>query len=176
MASISKKKKAAGKLSKHRWTLGEKMKISDKVKKRKKMSCREIEEKFKIKIVTTQPVNIVTNEARLREEYEKFQGKGFKHIQWEKHQKYKVINDTQDSRYKKCHTSGIYVTGPIPKKETRNIKPSLDQPRLKYFKASESWLDKWKLTRGIREKQRSEESLDESETIVESWMVSLRFF
>lgn len=47
MALISSKKRAAGKLSKHYLTLDEKIKILDEVKKRKKISCREIAGKFK---------------------------------------------------------------------------------------------------------------------------------
>eukprot|EP00795_Rhopilema_esculentum_P000468 gene468-10143_t len=34
-----------------------------------------------------------------------------------------------------------------------NIKKSLNRPGLDGFKASEGWLDKWKLSHGIKEKQ-----------------------
>ena len=54
------------------------------------MSCREIAEQFKIG--KTQAANTVKNEASLRAEYENFQGKGFKHVKRENHQKYKAIN------------------------------------------------------------------------------------
>ena len=47
MASISSKKREAGKLNKRCFILDEKIKILDVVKKRK-MSCREIAEQFKI--------------------------------------------------------------------------------------------------------------------------------
>ena len=47
MTSISSKKREAGKLNKRCLTLDEKIKILDVVKKRK-MSCREITEQFKI--------------------------------------------------------------------------------------------------------------------------------
>ena len=40
--------------------------------------------------------------------------------------------------------------------------------------ASEGWLDKWKLSYGIREKQISGESFDVSEVTVGSWMERLR--
>ena len=89
MASISSKTREAGKLNKRCLTLDEKIKILDIVKKRK-MSCRKIAEQFKIG--NTQAANVVKNEASLRAEYENFQGKGFKHLQRENHQKYKVIN------------------------------------------------------------------------------------
>ena len=60
------------------------------------MSCREIAEEFKIG--KTQAAN-VANEARLRAEYENFQGKDYKHIQCGNHQKFKVINNfTPDSK------------------------------------------------------------------------------
>ena len=107
-------------------TLDEKIKILDEVKKRK-LSCRAIAEEFKIG--KTQTANVVKNEAKLREEYENFQGKGFKHIKSENHQ-------------------------------------SLNLPELDDFKTSEGWLDKWKLSHGIKEKQISGESLDVSQTTV----------
>ena len=47
MASISSKKREAGKLNKRCLILDEKIKILDVVKKRK-ISCREIAEQFKI--------------------------------------------------------------------------------------------------------------------------------
>ena len=51
-----------------------------------------------------------------------------------------------------------------------NIKQSSSLPELVGFKMSESWLDKWKLSHGIKEKQISGESLCIFETTVESWM------
>ena len=79
MVSISSKKREAGKFHK----------ILDVVKKRK-MSCREVAEQFKIG--KTQAANVVKSEASSRAEYENFQGKGFKHLKRENHQKYKTIN------------------------------------------------------------------------------------
>ena len=51
-----------------------------------------------------------------------------------------------------------------------SIKQSSSLPELVGFKMSESWLDKWKLSHGIKEKQISGESLCIFETTVESWM------
>ena len=51
-----------------------------------------------------------------------------------------------------------------------NIKQSLNRPELDGFKASEGWLDKWKLSHGLKEKQISAESPDVSKTTIESWM------
>ena len=87
MASTSSKKREAGKLRERCFTLDEKIKILDKVKK-SKMSSREIAEHFKIG--KTQAANVVKNEITLRAEYENFRGKGFKHLKRENHQKYKV--------------------------------------------------------------------------------------
>ena len=171
MASINSKKREAGKLNKRCLTLDEKIKILDEVKKRK-LSCRAIAEEFKIG--KTQAANVVKNEAKLREEYQNFQGKGFKHIKRENHQKFKPINDILYSWFKKCESSGIYVNGPLLKEEAMNIKQSLNLSELDGFKASEGWLDKWKLSHGIKEKQISGESLDVSQTTVESWMERLR--
>ena len=89
MASISSKKREAGRLRKRCLTLDEKIKILDNVKK-STMSSREIAEHFKIG--KTQAANVVKNEITLRAEYENFRGKGFKHLKRENHQKYKDIN------------------------------------------------------------------------------------
>ena len=48
MTSISSNNRAAGKLSKHCLSLEQKIKILDENKKRKRKSCREIVEEFKI--------------------------------------------------------------------------------------------------------------------------------
>ena len=148
-------------------TLDEKIKILDEVKKRK-LSCRAIAEEFKIG--KTQAANVVKNEAKLREGYANFQGKGFKHVKRENHQKFKPINGILYSWFKKSESSGIYVNGPLIKEEAMSIKQSLNLPELDGFKASEGWLDKYKLSHGIKEKQISSESLDVSQTTVESWM------
>ena len=63
MASISSKKREAGKLNKRCLTLDEKVKILNVAKKRK-MSCRKIEERFKIG--KTQAANVVKNEASFK--------------------------------------------------------------------------------------------------------------
>ena len=161
------KKREAGKLSKHCLTLDEKIKILD-ANEKKKMSCREISKTYNIG--KSQAANLLKNEKTLRTEYENFQGKGFKHINRTSHQKFKPINEILYSWFKKCETSGIYVTGPLLKEEAMNIKEKLNRPELDSFKASDGWLGKWKLSYGIKEKQISGESLDVSATTVESWM------
>ena len=105
MASISSKKRAAGKLSKRCLSLDQEIKILDDVRKRKRMSCREIIEE--LKIGKTQAANVVASVARLRAENENFQGKGYKHIQHENHQNFKAINNILYCWYKKCEASGI---------------------------------------------------------------------
>ena len=70
-------------------TLGEKIKTVDVVKKRKR-SCGEIAEQFKIG--KTQVANVVKNEARLKVKYGNFQEKNFKHLRGENNQKYKAVN------------------------------------------------------------------------------------
>jgi len=171
MASINSKKREAGKLSKRYLTLDEKINILDEVKKRK-LSCRAIADKFNIG--KTQAANVLKNESTLRKEYEIFQGKGFKHLKRENHQKFKAINEILYVWYKKCEASGIYVNGPLLKEEATNIKQSLNRPELDGFKASDGWLEKWKVSHGIKEKQISGESLDVSQATVESWMERIR--
>ena len=140
MASISSKKREAAKLNKRCLTLDQKIKILDVVKKRK-MSCSERVEQFKIG--KTQTANVVKNKASLRAEYENFQGKGFKHFKRENHQKYKAINTILYKWFKKCEASGIYVSGSLLKEKAMNIKDFLNNLDLNDFKASEDWLDKW---------------------------------
>lgn len=84
----------------------------------------------------------MANETRLKAEYEKFQGKGFKHLQRENHRKYKAINEILYACYEKCEASGIYVIGSLLKEEAMHIKSSLDQLGLADFKASDGWLNK----------------------------------
>ena len=60
------------------------------------------------------------------------------------------------------------------KEEVMNIKEYLNKEVLNNFKASERWLEKWKLSYGICEKQISGKSLYAFETTVESWMERLR--
>ena len=55
-----------------------------------------------------------------------------------------------------------------------NIRQSLSLPELDGFQASEGWLDKWKLSHGIKEKQISRESFGVSETTVESWIERIK--
>ena len=57
-----------------------------------------------------------------------------------------------------------------------NIKQTLSLPELDGFKASEGWLDKWKLSHGMKEKQIAGESLGVSETTVESWIERIKEF
>ena len=76
--------------------------------------------------------------------------------------------------FKKRETSGIYISGPLLKEEAMNIKDLLKNPDLNDFKASEGWLEKWKLSYGIRKKQISGQSLDVSELTVDSWTERLR--
>ena len=71
-----------------------------------------------------------------------FQGKGFKHIKRDNHQKFKPINDILYSWFKKCEASGIYVNRPLLKEEAMKINQSLSLPELDGFKALEGWLDK----------------------------------
>ena len=57
-----------------------------------------------------------------------------------------------------------------------NIKQFLNRPELDGSKASEDWLDKLKLSHGIKEKQISGESPDVSKTTIESWMERIKKF
>ena len=73
------------------------MKILDSAKKRN-LSCRVIAKE--LEIGNTQADNVLKNERMLREEFAKFQGKGFKHINRRIYQKFKAINDILYSWFK----------------------------------------------------------------------------
>ena len=173
MASINVKKRESGKLNKRCLTLDGKIKILDEAKKRK-LSCRVIAKE--LKVGKTQINNVLKTEQTLREEFANFQGKGFKHTDSRSHQQFKAINDILYSWFKKCEASGIYLNRPLLKEEAMNIKQSLNRPELNGFKASEGWLDKWKLSHGIKEKQISGESLNLSKTAIESCMERIKNF
>ena len=70
--------------------------------------------------------------------------------------------------FKKCETLGIYLSGLLHKEEAINIKDLLNNSDLNDFKASEGWLDKWKLSYSIPEKQTSGESFNVSEVNLRS--------
>ena len=173
MASINVKKRESGKLNKRCLTLDGKIKILDEAKKRK-LSCRVIAKE--LKVGKSQINNVLKTEQTLREEFANFQGKGFKHTDSRSHQQFKAINDILYSWFKKCEASGIYLNRPLLKEEAMNIKQSLNRPELNGFKASEGWLDKWKLSHGIKEKQISGESLNLSKTAIESCMERIKNF
>ena len=71
------------------------------------------------------------------------------------------------SWFQKCEASDIYLNEPLLKEEAMNIKQSLNRPELDGFKVSEGWLDKWKLSHGIKEKQIPGQPLDVSKTTIE---------
>ena len=173
MASINVIKREPGKLNKRCLTLDGKIKILDEAKKRK-LSCRVIAKE--LKVGKTQINNVFKTERTLREEFANFQGKGFKHTDSRSHQQFKAINDILYSWFKKCEASSIYLNKPLLKEEAMNIKQSLNRPELDGFKVSEGWLDKWKLSHGIKEKQISGESLNVSKTAIESWMERIKNF
>ena len=173
MASINVIKREPGKLNKRCLTLDGKIKILDEAKKRK-LSCRVIAKE--LKVGKTQINNVFKTEQMLREEFANFQGKGFKHTDSRSHQQFKAINDILYSWFKKCEASSIYLNKPLLKEEAMNIKQSLNRPELDGFKVSEGWLDKWKLSHGIKEKQISGESLNVSKTAIESWMERIKNF
>ena len=173
MASINVKKRESGKLNKRCLTLDGKIKILDEAKKIK-LSCRVIAKE--LKVGKTQINNVLKTEQTLREEFANFQGKGFKHTDSRSHQQFKAINDILYSWFKKCEASGIYLNRPLLKEEAMNIKQSLNRPELNGFKASEGWLDKWKLSHGVKEKQISGESLNLSKTAIESCMERIKNF
>lgn len=53
------------------------------MKRKMTKSCRDCAEEFKIRKM--QPVNVIKHVAQLRTKQEKYQGKGFKHIQRQNH-------------------------------------------------------------------------------------------
>ena len=161
------KHRLAGFLCKKTLTFERKIKLldSNNNKKKRKRSCRQLAEQFNIG--KTAAAQIIKNEASIRKEYELFKGKL-------KRKRKGQFHDNNEILYvwsQKCCTANIYPDGPMLKEEAIEIKKCLDPEEFQNFTLK--WLEKWKLSYGVRERKVKSEAGEAPECTVCAWMERL---
>ena len=131
--------------------------------KERKQSCRQLAEMFNIG--KTAPANIIKNEGSIRKEYEDLKRK--------RKGQFNDINEILYEWFKKCCAENIYPDGPIFKEEAMEIKKRLDKVEFKNFTASNGWLEKWKISYGVRESKVNGEAGEVAEYTVSLWIERL---
>ena len=160
------KHQLAGSLTKKTLTLEGKIKLLDANKERKQ-SCRQLAEMFNIG--KTAAANIIKNEASIRKEYEEFKGD----LKRKRKGQFNDINEILYEWFKKCCAANIYPDGPMLKEEAMEIKKCLDKVEFKNFTASNGWLEKWKISYGVRERKVNSQASEMTEYTVSAWMERL---
>ena len=64
---------------------------------------------------------------------------------------FNYINEILYEWFKKSCAANIYPDGPMLKEEAMEIKKCLDKVEFKNFTTSNGWLEKWKISYGVRE-------------------------
>ena len=160
------KHQLAGSLAKRTLTLDRKIKLLDANKERKQ-SCRQLVEMFDIG--KTAAANIIKNEASIRKKYEEFKGD----LKRKRKGQFNDINEILYEWFKKCCAANIYPDGPMLQEEAMEIKKCLDRVEFKNFTASNGWLEKWKISYGVRERKVNSEAGEVTEYTVSAWMERL---
>ena len=160
------KHKLAGSLSKKTLTIEEKIKLLDDYNK-KRQSCRQLADQFSIG--KTAAAKIVKNETSIRQEYERFKG----NLKRNRKGQFHKINEILYEWFKKCCEANIYPDGQMLKEEALEIKKHLDNDEFSTFTASNGWLEKWKISYGIREKRVNGEAGEVRGETVNAWMERL---
>ena len=140
-----------------------KVKLLDANKERKQ-NCWQLAEMFNID--KTAAANIIKNEASIRKEYEEFKGD----LKRKRKGQFNDINEILYEWFKKCCAANIYPDGPMLKEEAMEIKNCLDKVELKIFTTSSGWLEKWKISYGVRERNVNGETGEVAEYMVSAWM------
>ena len=86
------------------------------------------------------------------------------------------FNDIKEILYewfKKCCAANIYPDGPMLKEEAMETKKCLDKVKFENFTASIGWLEKWKISYGVRERKVNGEAVEVAEYTVSDWMEKL---
>ena len=147
-------------------TLEGKIKLLD-VNKQRMQSCRQLAEMFNIG--KTAAANIIKNEASIRKEYEEFKGD----LKRKRKGQFNDINEILYEWFKKCCAANIYPDGPMLKEEAMEIKKCLEKVEFKNFTASNGWLEKCKISYGVRERKVKREAGEVAEYRVSAWMEKL---
>ena len=87
-----------------------------------------------------------------------------------RHGKYHKLNEVLFEWYKRCSGSNIYPNGAMLKEKAMAIKEQLKSSDFDDFRASDGWLDCWKTTYFVKERQIVGEAGDVSTETVTSWM------
>ena len=130
------KHQLAGSLTKKTLTLEGKIKLPDANK-----------ERFNIGKMAA--ANIIKNETSIRKEYEEFKGD----LKRKRKGQFNEFNEILCEWFKKCCAANTYPDGPMLKEEAMEIKTCLDKVEFKNFTASNGWLEKWKISYGVRERK-----------------------
>ena len=116
----------------------------------------------------TAAANIRKNEASIRKEYEEFKAD----LKRKRKGQFNDINEILYEWFKKC-AANINPDGPMLKEEAMEIKKCLDKVEFKNFTASNGWLEKWKISYGVRERKVNGEAGEVDEYTVSAWMERL---
>ena len=83
------------------------------------------------------------------------------------------INEILHDWFKKCCAANIYADGPMLNEEAMEIKTCSDKFEFKNFTDSNGWLEKWKISYGVRERKLNREAGEVAEYTVSAWMERL---
>ena len=117
----------------------------------------------------TAAANIIKNEASIHKEYEELKGD----LKRRRKGQFNDINAVLYEWFKKRYAANISPHGPMLKKEAMEIKKWLDKVEFKNFTASNGWLEKLKVSYGIRERKVNGEAGEVAEYTVSAWMERL---
>ena len=158
------KHQLAGSLSKKTLTVEEKIKLLD-ANKKTRQSCRQLAHQFRIGKIAAAKIN--KNEVSIPQEYERFKG----NLKRNRKEQFHKINEILYEWFKKCCEANIYPDGQMLKEEALEIKKHLNNDEFLNFTASNGWLEKWKISYGIREKRVNGEAGEVSGETVNAWML-----
>ena len=117
----------------------------------------------------TAAASIIKNEASIRKEYEEFKVD----LKRKRKGQFNDINGILYEWFKKCCAASFYPDGPMLKKEAMEIKKCLEKVEFKNFTASNGWLEKCKISYGVRERKVKCEAGEVAEYRVSAWMDKL---
>ena len=83
------------------------------------------------------------------------------------------INEILCEWFQKCCAANIYPDRQMLKEEAIEIKKRLGKVEFKNFTASNGWLEKWKISYGVRERKVNGKAGEVAEYTVSAWMERL---
>ena len=122
-----------------------------------------------MRIGKTAAAKIIKNEVSIPQEYERFKG----NLKRNRKEQFYKINEILYEWLKNCCEANIYPDGQMLKEEALEIKKHLNNDDFLTFAAANGWLEKWKISYGIREKRVNGEAGEVSGETVNAWMERL---